>query len=338
MPDDTDLTPQERSDETAETSSPEPEAPQSDDSAEDTSAEGTSAETTSGSAGEALISLALTELQQRRDALQQDINSLNQRKLQLEQEIAGSFVGQSDAIARRVKGFQEYLSGALQGMAQSVEQLELVSQPVVVQPSPLDQQTVSTQEGAPIAELTPAVADTFRPDEALIRTNLERFAEQPDFYADPWKLRRSLDHTDIALLEDWFFNQGGRGAQSSRGNRPRNVLVGSALIAILSDLYGDQFQTLVLAGQPERLGEWRRGLQDALGLGREDFGPNSGIVLFERGDALVERADRLEERGEVPLIVIDAAERVVDIPVLQFPLWMAFAAGPGEIYDDDELL
>ena len=92
------------------------------------------------------------------------------------------------------------------------------------------------------------------------------------------------------------------------------------------------------AGQPERLGEWRRGLQDALGLGREDFGPNSGIVLFERGDALVERADRLEERGEVPLILIDAAERVVDIPVLQFPLWMAFAAGPGQIYDDDNEL
>ena len=54
----------------------------------------------------------------------------------------------------------------------------------------------------------------------------------------------------------------------------------------------------------------------------------------------MERADRLEERGEVALILSDAAERVVDIPVLQFPLWMAFAAGPGEIYndDDDELL
>ena len=126
MPDDTDQTPHEHSDETAEASSPEPEAPQSDDSAAD-------------SGSDALISLALTELQQRRDALHQDIESLNQRKRQLEQEIAGSFVGQSDAIARRVKGFQEYLSGALQGMAQSVEQLELVSQPVVVQPSPLDQ-------------------------------------------------------------------------------------------------------------------------------------------------------------------------------------------------------
>ena len=56
----------------------------------------------------------------------------------------------------------------------------------------------------------------------------------------------------------------------------------------------------------ERLGEWRRDW-DALGLGQEDFGPNSG-VLFERPEALVERADRLEERAR-SLDLIDAAER-----------------------------
>jgi hypothetical protein len=151
-------------------------------------------------------------------------------------------------------------------------------------------------------------------------------------------LRRSIDARDTALLDDWFFNQGGRGAQPSRGSRPRNILVSAALIAIIGELYGDQFQCLVLAGAPERLGEWRRGLQDALGLGREDFGPSSGIVLFERSEALVERADRLEERGEVPLILIDTAEREVAIPVLQFPLWLAFAAGPNERLDDDDLL
>jgi len=208
-----------------------------------------------------------------------------------------------------------------------------------VQPSPLDQQALeaAAADAKPQAAAA-AVADTFRPDEPLIRASLERFLEQPDFYADPWSLRRSLEASDTALLEDWFFNQGGRGAQPSRGNRPRNVLLSAGLIAIIGELYGDQFQTLVLAGQPERLGEWRRGLQDALGLSREDFGPNSGIVLFERGDALVERADRLEERGEVPLILIDAAERAVDIPVLQFPLWLAFAAGPDEIDIDDDLL
>jgi len=312
MPDDTDLTPQ-------------------DHPAEPTSTE--------ADPSQSLLKLALTELQERRDALQQEIEQLQRRKQQIESDLSTNFAGQSDAIARRVKGFQEYLSGALQGLAQSVDTLDLVAQPVVVQPSPLDQQALeaAAADAKPQAAAA-AVADTFRPDEPLIRANLERFLEQPDFYADPWKLRRSLEPSDTALLEDWFLNQGGRGAQPSRGNRPRNVLLSAGLIAIIGELYGDQFQTLVLAGQPERLGEWRRGLQDALGLSREDFGPNSGIVLFERGDALVERADRLEERGEVPLILIDAAERAVDIPVLQFPLWLAFAAGPDEIDIDDDLL
>ena len=328
MPDDNDL--------------PLQDTPQATEAASDASSEASnpaSGDLDPGS--ETLIQLALRDLQSRRDGLQQEIDTLQQRKQQLEKDMAASFAGQSDAIARRVKGFQEYLGGALQGLAQSVETLELVAQPVVVKPSPLDAQAAEAAAEQAMANSVgaPALADTFRPDEELIRTNLRRFLEQPDFYAEPWKLRRSLDDSDIAVLEDWFFNQGGRGAQASRGSRPRNVLLGAALIAVIGELYGDQFQTLVLAGQPERLGDWRRGLQDALGLGREDFGPSSGIVLFERGDALVERADRLEERGEVPLILIDAAQRVVDIPVLQFPLWLAFAAGPGETYDyEDDLL
>jgi hypothetical protein len=115
------------------------------------------------------------------------------------------------------------------------------------------------------------------------------------------------------------------------------VLVAAAAIAVLGELYGDRFQTLVLAGQPERLGEWRRGLQDCLGLEREDFGPTSGIVLFERAEALIERADRLEERGELPFIVVDAGEAAVAVPVLQFPLWLAFAATPEEIASEEDL-
>ena len=289
-----------------------------------------------------VVELALKDLQSRRDALSAEITLLTNRKEQLEAELRTSFAGQSDAIARRVKGFQEYLGGALQDLVQSVESLELVVQPMVVQPSPLDQQASDQprSKGQIGSDTAPAIAvsDTFRPDEALIRSALQRFLQQPDVYADPWSLRRSLDARDTALLEDWFFNQGGRGAQPSRGSRPRNILVSAALIAIIGELYGAQFQCLVLAGAPERLGEWRRGLQDALGLGREDFGPSSGIVLFERSEALVERADRLEERGEVPLILIDTAERDVAIPVLQFPLWLAFAAGPNERLDDDDLL
>jgi hypothetical protein len=206
---------------------------------------------------------------------------------------------------------------------------------VIVQPSPLDSNEAAAEPAEPVA--APAVG-LFSADEALIRAQLERFQGQPDFYADPWKLRRSLEPSAAALLADWFLDQGGRGAQPSSGSRNRNALLTAAAIAILGELYGDRFQTLVLAGQPERLGEWRRGLQDCLGLSREDFGPNSGIVLFERPDALIERADRLEERGELPFIVIDAAEQVVDIPVLQFPLWLAFAASANELALEEDLL
>ncbi len=284
-----------------------------------------------------LIEVALKELECKRNELNEEIKELSNRKSELQKEINATFTGQSDSIARHVKGFQDYLTGALQNLAQSAEQLELVVQPVVLQPSPLDNNKTNETKEEVSGQII-AIADTFKPDEDLIRQCLEQFLGQPDFYAEPWKLRRSLASKDIGLLEDWFFSMGGRGAQPSRGSRSKNVLVSAALISILGELYGDHFQTLVLASQPERLGEWRRGLQDALGLEREDFGPNSGIVLFERSNGVLERADRLEEKGDVPLILIDAAEQSVEIPVLQFPLWLAFAAEPEELYEEEELL
>ena len=283
-----------------------------------------------------LVNLALKDIQLSREKLEKELEELVKKKLQIESELKSSFSGQSDAIARKVKGFQEYLTGALQDLAQSAEQLELIVPPVIVKPSPLDENKQRDASKEP--EVIHAVSDTFKPDENLIRRCFSQFLEQPDFYAEPWKLRRSLEGNDIEMLEDWFFSMGGRGAQPSRGNRSKNALVAAGIIAILGELYGEQFQTLVLASQPERLGEWRRCLQDALGLNREDFGPNSGIVLFERSDGLVERADRLEERGELPFIIIDAAEINVEIPILQFPIWLAFAGSPNEIFEEDELI
>jgi len=285
---------------------------------------------------QSLINIALKDLQLSREKLENELEELSKKKVQIETELKSSFSGQSDAIARKVKGFQEYLTGALQDLAQSAEQLELVVPPVIVKPSPLDEN--KKIEPSKEQEVVPAVSDTFKPDESLIRKCFGQFVEQPDFYAEPWKLRRSLEDNDIEMLEDWFFSMGGRGAQPSRGSRSKNALVAAGIIEILGELYGDQFQTLVLASQPERLGEWRRCLQDALGLNREDFGPNSGIVLFERSDGLIERADRLEERGELPLIIIDAAEINVEIPILQFPIWLAFAGSPNEIYEEDGLV
>ncbi len=277
--------------------------------------------------------LALTELQQQRTDLLEEIRQLEARRGQIQKEIEASFAGQADGVARRLKGFQDYLVGALQDLAVAAEQVELVPQQVLVQPSPLDQISSTPVASQPLAAV--AAAGLFGPDEVLIRERLAGFGGQPDFYADPWQLRRSLDASGAALLDDWFLGQGGRGAQPSCGSRSRNALVAAAAIAILGELYGERFQTLVLASQPERLGEWRRGLQDCLGLSREDFGPSSGIVLFERADALVERADRLEERGELPFIVVDAGEPVIEIPILQFPLWLVFAAGPGELMADE---
>ena len=91
MPDDTDLTPQ---------------APDTEPSPNEATAE-----------ANPVMQLALKDLQQRRDALEAEIAEMTSRKQQLEAELKTSFAGQSDAIARRVKGFQEYLGGALQDLS-----------------------------------------------------------------------------------------------------------------------------------------------------------------------------------------------------------------------------
>lgn len=275
------------------------------------------------------------ELISKKAILEKEIKELEAQKIKINKEIESTFLGQSDNIAKRVKGFQDYLTGALQNLSQSVEKLELVSEPIIVKPSPLDQKGKKEQDLKTIE--IQSVSETFKPDEKIIRNCLSLFTNQPDFYAEPWKLRRSLESADIEILEDWFFNMGGRGALESRGTRQRNGLLSAGLISILGELYGDQFQTLILASQPERLGEWRRVLQDSLGLTRDDFGPNSGIVLFERPEGVIERADRLEAIDEVPLIIIDAAETSVESPILQFPLWFAFVGTENEIYGDLDL-
>ncbi len=275
------------------------------------------------------------DLFSKKDSLVKEIKELETKKNEIEKDIESNFKGQSDNIAKRVKGFQEYLTGALQNLSQNVEKLELVSQPIIVKPSPLDEKKQDNSTNNVVN--VPALSETFKPDKEIIKRCFSSFTEQPDFYAEPWKLRRSLDSSDIEIMDDWFFNMGGRGSLESRGSRQKNALLSAGLISILGELYGDQFQILILASQPERLGEWRRILQDSLGLTRDDFGPNSGIVLFERPEGVIERADRLEANEELPFIIIDAAETSVEIPILQFPLWVAFAGSDNEIYDDLEL-
>jgi len=276
------------------------------------------------------------DLIEKKSLLSKEINDLENKKILLTKDIESNFSGQSENIAKQVKGFQDYLSGALQNLTQTVEKLDLVPQKMIIKPSPLDNVQATEKKYKEIS--VPALADTFKPDAEIIKKCLSDFSNQPDFYAEPWKLRRSLGEIDIEMLEDWFFNMGGRGALESRGSRQKNILISAGLISILGELYGDQFQTLILASEPERLGEWRRILQDSLGLNREDFGPNSGIVLFERAEGVIERADRLEDNDELPLIIVDASEPTIDVPILQFPLWLAFVGNSEEIYEDLELV
>ncbi len=185
-----------------------------------------------------LFNVALQELKVKRIDLEKEIASLEQRKNQIKEELSVSFLGQSDSMARRVKGFQDYLTGALQNLSQSVEQLDLIAQPVVVTPSPLDQANNQKDDSAHDEKLesVSAIADTFKPDRELILQLLGQYLEGPDYYADPWKFRRSLETNDTETLEDWFFNMGGRGAQPSRGNRSRNILLSAALISILGEI------------------------------------------------------------------------------------------------------
>lgn len=97
---------------------------------------------------------------------------------------------------------------------------------------------------------------------------------------------------------------------------------------MLYALYGDRQRTLVLANTPERLGEWRRGLQDCLGISRPDFGPERGVTLFETAEAVAVKADRLVKANQLPLIIIDDSEDTISLSLLQFPLWLAFAPDP----------
>jgi hypothetical protein len=62
-----------------------------------------------------------------------------------------------------------------------------------------------------------------------------------------------------------------------------------------------------------------------------DFGPERGVVLFESTEALVQKADRLVEEKQLPLIIIDETEDKISLSLLQFPLWLAFAPEPQQM-------
>jgi hypothetical protein len=276
-----------------------------------------------------LVQESLSELQQRKQNLQIAVEQLERRQERVQAEMKKSFAGVSQDLAIRVQGFKDYLVNSLQDLVLATEQLDLVPKPVM----PLAGSAASPPPEK-IAEPKPAPANpqfaeqSFQEQTRQIRKLIDQYRNTPNYYGQPWQLRRTFEPIHAERVSSWFFNLGGRGALRSLNSRLQNILVASAVTSILRYLYGDRLRALILADSPERLGDWRRGLQDCLGITRNDVGPDRGIGLFESPDSLVLKADRLVKEDKIPLILIDDSEEQVNLSMLQFPLWLAFAPEP----------
>ncbi|MFZ4641210.1 MAG: DUF3086 domain-containing protein [Nodosilinea sp.] len=275
-----------------------------------------------------LIAQGTVDLEQRKRTLQLEIEKLERRQERIQAEMRSTFAGTSQDLAMRLQGFKDYLVGSLQDLVTAAEQLNLSPQTPPAAPDRGQTLAPATSQ-VPSAQTTPGfVPNTFEDQCDRIRSLLDQYRMRPDYYGPAWQFRRTFEPIHADRVSNWFFSQGGRGAIKSMGSRLQNVLVASAVISILYTLYGNRLHTLVLSNSPERLGDWRRGLQDCLGISRIDFGTGQGVMLFDAPEPLAQRADRLTREGGLPLIVVDEAEAVISLALLQFPLWLAFAPDP----------
>ena len=278
-----------------------------------------------------VVQESLSQLEQRKQALQISVEQLERRQDRIRNEMRTSFAGTSQDIAIRVQGFKDYLTGSLQDLAAAAEQMQLLP-PVKEREKPTPKEVKPMKEQLEVPQLG---QQQFQDTTKKIRRLLDQYRNQPDYYGPPWQLRRTFEPIHAERVSNWLFTLGGRGALRTMGSRLQNILIASSAISILHELYGDRLRTLILANTPERLGEWRRGLQDCLGIGRPDFGPDRGVVLFEAPTALAQKADRLVKANEMPLIIIDDSEEQISLGLLQFPLWLAFAPDPKTMKDRD---
>lgn len=274
---------------------------------------------------EKMVTEGLKELQQKKQTLELSVEQLERRRDRIREEMKTTFAGISQDLAIRVQGFKDYLVGSLQDLAAAAEQLDLPTQESWEQPS--EPVTPPSNSGSTVQFAPQEFAEQTR----KIQQILEQYRKNPDYYGPPWQLRRTFEPIHAERVQKWFFSQGGRGTIRSLGSRLQNILVASAVISVLNELHGDRTRFLILAHTPERLGEWRRGLQDCLGISRGDFGPERGIVLFESPDPLIQKAERLVEEKFLPLVIIDEAEEQISLSLLQFPLWLAFAPDPQQM-------
>ena len=268
----------------------------------------------------------VARLEYQKQELQAAIAVLEKKKDRLDKEMTTTYAGASQDIAVRVQGFKDYLIGSLQDLVASAEKLNLGSPSV----KPEVAQQVITSEKVQTKAPEPLLlsAQTFIEYKQKVDQLLDRYRTLPDYYGPAWKLRRTFEQVHADRISKWFFEQSGRGAIRTMGTRLQNILVTSAAISVLKAVYGEKLRVLVLATSPERLGEWRRGFQDCLGLTREHFGPDKGVALFEDPQPLAVKGDRLTKEELMPLVVIDEAEELISVDLLRFPLLIAFGGAP----------
>jgi hypothetical protein len=271
---------------------------------------------------EQMTQAALADLEQRRKNLKISIEQLERKRDRIQAEIAQSFAGSSQEIAVRIQGFKDYLVGSLQDLVAIAEEIEF-SEPVSF-PEPTRPVVVE-----PVAATIPPAQfrePAYQSNARRIRELLNQYQTAPDYYGPPWQVRRTLEQIHVDRTREWFLEQGGRGTLKSTGSsRLQNVLIGTTAISVLRSLYGDYLRVLILANTPERLGDWRRGLQDCLGLERSDFGPNGGVILFEEAEPMALKAERIMADRDMPFIILDDSEGLVSLALLQYPIWLAFA-------------
>jgi Protein of unknown function (DUF3086) len=281
-----------------------------------------------------IVRSSISELEQRRQKLQVSVEQLERRRDRIKAEITKSFAGNSQDIAIRLQGFKDYLVGSLQDLVVIAEEIDFP------QPPPA-QIRIQTPLNAPTTSVTPQrnkppefAEPAFKSTANKVKGSIDKYRTAPDYYAPAWQLRRTLEAVHADKVSDWFFTSGGKGAVRTMGSRLQNILVAATAVSVLRELYGDYLRTVVLANLPERLGDWRRGFQDCLGLSKTDFGSNGGIILFEDPEALVQRVDRIVANREMPLIIIDNSEGQIALSILQYPLWLAFAPEPNQPPED----
>lgn len=284
-----------------------------------------------------LVQAGLQDLDTRRRELQEEIEQLERRRDRIRAEMRTTFAGSSQELAVRLQGFKDYLVGSLQDLALSAEQLDLVPRPPKPSRAPEPSRRAPQPQAASPTDLSTTAFSIQRFEEQRdrVRSLIDQYRTRPDYYGPPWQLRRTFETVHADRVSNWFFTQGGRGAVKSLGSRLQNVLVASGAISALYAIYGDRLCNMVLANTPERLGEWRRWLQDCLGISRSDFGTNRGIMLFEAPESMVQRAERLLDNGYLPMLIIDESEDKLPLAALRFPLWLVFAPDPANPVQDD---